>query len=331
MSWLIFSKLLNIFLVGAIGWFVGRMRWLGHADASGGDPARVLSRAAFYIFVPALMFRTTSRVDFADLPWAMLYAFFGPLLLLILGTYALQRWRGQGRTDVAVPAVRATTASFGNTVQVGIPLAASLFGEAGLAIHVTVMSLHALTILTLLTALIELDLARERARTQSGVSLLQTLALTVRNTVVHPVVLPIIAGLLCNALGLRPPAFIDELLQLLATAVVPLCLTLTGMSIAYYGWPKVWQGIFGTVALKLLLFPAMVLVLAHWGLGLSGMPLNVVVMMAALPTGTNALIFAQRYRSLEAETTAATVLSTLLFMLSAPLWLWLLSKLEAFP
>jgi predicted permease len=61
------------------------------------------------------------------------------------------------------------------------------------------------------------------------------------------------------------------------------------------------------------------------------MPLNVVVMMAALPTGTNALIFAQRYRSLEAETTAATVLSTILFMLSAPLWLWLLSKIEAFP
>ena len=154
MSWLIFSKLLNIFLVGAIGWFVGRMRWLGHADASGGDPARVLSRAAFYIFVPALMFRTTSRVDFAGLPWAMLYAFFGPLLLLILGAYTLQRWRGKGRIDVAVPSVRAITASFGNTVQVGIPLAASLFGEAGLAVHVTVMSLHALTILTLLTALI---------------------------------------------------------------------------------------------------------------------------------------------------------------------------------
>lgn len=43
--------------------------------------------------------------------------------------------------------------------------------------------------------------------------------------------------------------------------------------------------------------------------------------------GSNALIFAQRYRSLEAQTTAATVLSTVLFVLTAPLWLALLSWL----
>jgi len=44
-------------------------------------------------------------------------------------------------------------------------------------------------------------------------------------------------------------------------------------------------------------------------------------MLALLPIGSNALIFAQRYRTLEAETTAATVLSTLAFVLTAPAWL----------
>jgi malonate transporter len=53
----------------------------------------------------------------------------------------------------------------------------------------------------------------------------------------------------------------------------------------------------------------------------------VIVMAAALPTGSNALIFAQRYRSQEGETTAAIVASTLLFMLTAPLWLAVLSAL----
>ena len=67
---------------------------------------------------------------------------------------------------------------------------------------------------------------------------------------------------------------------------------------------------------------------AHWGFRLNGLPLAVIVMMAALPIGSNALIFAQRYRTLEAEVTAATVFSTLAFVAVAPGWLLVLGWLE---
>ena len=50
-------------------------------------------------------------------------------------------------------------------------------------------------------------------------------------------------------------------------------------------------------------------------------------MVAALPVGSNALIFAQRYRTLAAETSTAIVLSTLGFVATAPLWLALLHAL----
>jgi malonate transporter len=53
----------------------------------------------------------------------------------------------------------------------------------------------------------------------------------------------------------------------------------------------------------------------------------VIVMAAAMPTGANALMFAQRYRSGEAEATAAIVVSTLAFAATAPLWLLLLGAL----
>lgn len=325
MSWLVFYKLLAIFITVAIGWFVGHMRWLGghNAGGGGGDPARVLSSAAFYLFVPALLFRTTARVDFAALPWLTVMAFFVPLLALLLLIYGVQRWRGAGRDEPALPSVQSITAIFGNTLQVGVPLAAGVFGESGLAIHITVVSLHALIILTVLTLLVEHDLARARP----GQSLAQTLRTTVRNTVIHPVVLPVVAGLAFNGLGLSLPAVLDEVLQLLGTAVVPLCLTLIGMSLAYYGWPRHWGGALGLTALKLFALPALVLVVAHWGFGLGGQPLAVIVMMAALPIGSNALIFAQRYQTREAEVTAATVVSTLAFVLTAPLWLALVSLL----
>jgi predicted permease len=325
MTWAIAFKLLAILVAVGIGWAVGRMRWLGGgAVGSDSDPARVLANAAFYIFVPALLFRTTARLDTAALPWAFLGAFFLPVLALIAVFYAVYRWRRPAGENVVAPSVKAITAGFGNTLQVGLPVAAGVFGERGLALHIAVVSLHALCILTLLTTLVELDLARERAAGSLGATLRQT----VRNTVIHPVVLPVLAGLAWNATGWPLPAVADEALQSLGTAVVPLCLVLIGMSLAYYGWPRTWRGLAGLVAGKLLLMPAVVLVVAHWGLGLQGMPLAVVVMIAALPTGSNALIFAQRYRALEAEVTAATVVSTGLYVATAPLWLTLLAWLS---
>jgi predicted permease len=324
MSFAVLFKLLAIFLIVALGWFAGRMRWLGD-ERQGADPARTLSNAAFYVFVPALLFRTTSRLAFATLPWGLLAAFFVPVLMLLLGVYAWERRRNRGgRLPTAAPSVRAISATFGNTLQVGVPMATALFGERGLGLHITLVSLHALTLLLVLTTLVELDLARAHARHEQR-DLLTTLKLTLRNTIIHPVVLPVLAGMAWNATGVDLPPVVDEVLQLLGSAVVPLCLVLIGMSLAYYGVRGSVHGAVGLSLLKLLALPALVLAVGHWGFGLAGLPLQVIVMAAALPVGSNALIFSQRYETLEAEATAAIVFSTFAFMLTAPLWLGVLA------
>ena len=358
MSMLVLNKLLAIFGTVALGWLAGRMRWLGE-PAGGLDPARLLGNAAFYIFVPALLFRTTARLDVADMPWATVVAFFVPVVGMLLAVYAAGRWRRgeRCRTDLAAgerhhtdlaagerhhrdlaageraaaaPTVRAVSVVFGNTVQVGIPVVTALFGEAGLGIHIALVSLHALVLLSTLTVLVELDLARERASHDASAGLWRTLRSTVRNTIIHPVVLPVLAGGLYNATGWPLPGPLDETLQLLGTAVAPLCLVLIGITLAYTAGATVRGAVRGALAitvLKLLALPALVLAVAHWGFGLNGLPLQVAVLMAALPTGSNALIFAQRYRSQEAEATTAIVLSTLGFVLTAPLWLAVLAQL----
>src|SRR5262249_56774479 len=100
-----------------------------------------------------------------------------------------------------------------------------------------------------------------------------------------------------------------------------------GMPLAYYGVGGALRGAVVLTLLRLLALPALVLAVAHWGFGLTGLPLSVVVMAAALPVGSNALIFSQRYETLEAEATAAIVFSTFAFVLTAPLWLGLLPPL----
>ena len=320
---IVYFKLLAIFAVVAIGWGVGKLRWVGEDD-----PARTLSNAAFFIFMPALLFRSSARLDAAGMPWTTLAAFFIPVVGMLLFVYGWQRRRNRGgRRPAAAPSVRAVSATFGNTLQVGLPVVAALWGEAGLAVHVAIISLHALTLLLVLTALVELDIARERRlRGHATTSLIATLATTARNTVIHPVVLPVLTGLAWNATGWPLPGPVDEVLLMLGQAVVPLCLVLLGMSLAYRGF-EAGRGAAILTVVKLVALPALVLVVGHWGMGVSGVPLAVIVMAAALPIGSNALLFSQRYETLEAETTAAMMLSTLGYMATAPLWIAVIAQI----
>ncbi len=320
------AKLLGLFVTVALGWIAARQRWLGQPGE--GDPARLLGNAAFYLFVPALLVRTTARLDLTHMPWRTVAAFFVPALLLLLTVYGWSRRRGNNGDGAAAPAVRAITATFGNSVQVGIPFAAALFGETGLAIHIALVSLHALLLLSVLTALVELDLARERHAQGEGAALRHTLLLTARNTIIHPVVLPVLVGLAWNLTGFSLPPVLDDALATLAAAVVPLCLVLIGVNLESYGLHGQWRAAIQASLLKLLLLPALVLLVAHVGFGLQGLPLAVVVVMAALPAGSNALIFAQRYNTLQAETTAGIVVSTVAFAPAAWLWLAVLAALS---
>ncbi|MEN9891272.1 MAG: hypothetical protein RLY78_1567 [Pseudomonadota bacterium] len=339
MSWAVVSKLLAIFCTVVLGWAGGRLRWLGE-PVGGTDPARILSQAAFYLFAPALLFRTTARLDPSTLPWSTLLAFFGPVLALTAGLYLWQHRRGapaqaldgtalSPAQQAAWPACVAVTV-FGNSLQVGVPMAGAVFGEAGLGIHIALVSVHALVLLTTLTVMAEVDLARAQARQQGRASIWAAARTTARNAIIHPVVLPVVAGMVWQATGWPLPGPIDETLQLLGTAVAPLCLVLIGMTLAYTPGRAVRAALGAALrlsAFKLLLMPALVLA-AAWGVfGLRGLALQVVVLMAALPTGSNTLIFAQRYRCHEGEASATIVLSTLLFALTAPAWLLLLDAL----
>lgn len=322
---ILFLKLLVIFVVVAIGWVIGRLKWLGENDVS-----RTLGNAAYYIFIPALLFRTMVRLDTAHLPGTVLIAFFVPSTILLLAVFVWQKYRyakEPPNMPVTAPAVRALSSTFGSSVQVGLPLMVALFGELGLSIHLAIIGLHSLVLMSIATALAENLIARHRKQTGSTDSPWRAIAITVRCTLIHPVVLPILSGLAWQYLFGGLPTLVDEILLTMSQAVIPLCLVLIGLSLAHFGTQGMLKKSLFPVIFKLLVLPAAVLVVAHWGLGLSAIPLSIVVLAAALPIGANVLFFSQRYEALEAETASSVVLSTLGFMLSAPLWLAVLSTL----
>ena len=327
MTLAVLYKLLAIFATVALGWLAGRVGWIGGkaTPGAGGLPAaaRAISDATFYLFVPALLFRTMARLDVSSLPWRIVAAFFVPVGVVTVSVYLWHRWRRSQR-DPAAAATMTVIAIYGNAVQLGIPMAAALFGEQGLALHIALVSLHGVILLTLMTVLAELDIARA----DREATLAATVRTTVRNAVLHPVTLPVLLGLAWNLAGGGLHPVVDESLAVLGAAVVPVCLVLIGLNLAQYGLRGRVRGALGVGAIKLALMPAAVLAVAYGVFGLTGTPLAVIVIMAALPTGSNALIFAQRYDTQQAQATAAVVVTTVGFVLSASVWLMVLALLE---
>ena len=298
------EKLLPIFLLAFAGYLFGRSKAF-----DSGQVTRGISNVAFYLFVPALLFRTTARIDLDSLEFGALAVFFVPTVLLMLAVAAFERWR-QVAPDVAT--VRALSVTFGNTVQIGIPVAFAAFGEAGLAIHATIIAVHALVLLTTATVMIEWA-RRDQSRDGAFESIAVVLLPIFKQTLIHPVILPVVAGFAWNLLQLPLGGPVDATLVILAQAAVPLCLVLIGLSMAHYGVKGVVKPALAQSAVKLVMQPALVAVIAFWLIPLEPTVAAVTVLCAALPIGANPLLFAQRYNVAERETTAAIVISTVAY------------------
>jgi malonate transporter and related proteins len=308
-------KLLAIFAVIGVGWVAGRTRVFGP------EAAGVLGQAAFNVFTPALLFRTTAGIAVADLPWSTLAAYYLPTVVLLLLGYGWQRMR---RACAPRPAIRGLMLTFSNTVQLGIPVVTAIFGASGLAILIGLVTLQALVVLTTATVLAETGLAQSGG---DGHSPWQVVARTVRRSLVHPVVLPILLGLVYNASGLPIPGPVDDVLAILGQAVVPVSLVTIGLTLQLYGVAGSIRPAVAYSLGKLLLHPTIVLAVAYLGFGLRGLPLVIAVLCAALPIGANVLLFAQRYDVLQGAVTTAIVASTTAFLVTGSAWLLLLGIL----
>ena len=310
--------LLPVFLLILIGVAAARTGLLGEAAV------KALSDAAFLIFLPALLFGAIARVEFDRLSPGAALAYYGAGLPLYGAVLAVQLRRGAAASAAAVQAL---TAVFANTVMLGIPVVRLAYGETGLALLLTIVAVHALTFLTLSTLVIEAGaVARGRAAAgrSSWRSIATSLGQVVRASLLHPVVLPILAGLAWSAAGAALPAPVDTTLQMLGAAAAPLCLVLLGASLAQF---DLRQGIATAVVLTLLkslAHPLLVWLVGAFVLRVAPLPLAVATVTAALPVGANVYLFAQRYEAQVGEVSAAVTLSTLAAGLALPwLLLWL--------
>lgn len=291
-----------VFGLIAIGFFA---RWAGLLSATAGEG---LSEFVFVCAVPTLIFRTLAEAKATDAqPWGYWAAYF--LALGVVWALAMALSRRAFASTHAFSVVAGFSAAQSNTALVGIPLILKAYGEAGAVPLFLLIAIHLPITMTTGTLLVE---------GAGGVDF-RNLA---RRLATNPILLGLVAGLTFRAAGLKleGPAF--TLVDMLARAAAPCALVAMGLTLKQAGWPRERGLLWSVAALKLVVQPALVYLLAFKVFSMPPAWAGVAVLFAAMPSGINAYLFAERYHEGVAFSSAAIALTTTLAALTALFWLW---------
>ena len=268
-----------------------------------------MSNLVFLVLTPALLFRAMSSVHIEQLNFKPVALYFVAIGILYVAVFT-----AQGHNTRA--AVLGLAATFSNTVMIGIPLIGLAYGQAALVMLLTLISVHALILLTAATIVLEVMEARQLSAAQAtgdapARQVWRTVLTAVKNGIIHPVPLPIILGLLFAQTGLVIPDVVDRPLHLLGNAFGPVALLLVGATLTQVRVGPHLRAALGISLLKNLMLPALVASVC-WLSGLRGLSLSVMIVAASLPMGANVFLFAQRYQVAQELVTASMAVSTVL-------------------
>ncbi len=266
---------------------------------------------------PCLLFYAMATSDFTTtFNWSVIGSFYAGALVVFASGILISQHVFKDRPGESVAS--GFSGTFTNTVLIGIPILQRAYGEDALVTAFSIIAFHASMLITL--GMLVMEFAR-----RDGAALHKTLWVAFQRIIANPLLWGIALGVAVNLLNIGLIEPVNAFVTMMAAAVTPAALFGLGGALNEYRLSDSWAQSLAMSLLKLLVQPAAVFAVAHLGFGLTGLPLQVAVMMAALPTGSNALLFAQRYQTLASEATATIVFSTLAFVGTATAWLALLA------
>jgi malonate transporter and related proteins len=272
--------LIGFAIIGAViaaGYVVGRLGILGqHAQF-------VISRLAFFVLMPCLLFHTIATADIHMLFSRVLAVSLTSALAVALGTALV--FRLVLRRPVTTTTVGALSASYVNANNIGLPVAVYVLGQATAVVPVILLQLIVMAPI----ALTVLD-----AATASGGGWRRR----VLGPVTNPLIIASLLGLVFSATGITLPDPVMQPFSLVGAAAVPLVLLSFGMSLhgaAPLRDPAIRVDVVFASAVKLLVMPAVVVVLARFAFGLDAQQVFVLTTLGGLPAAQNVFNYAQRY------------------------------------
>lgn len=281
----VLGVLVGFAIIGVVilaGYLIARARLLGD------DQQRVqfaLSRLAFFVLSPCLLFTVLARADVHELFSRVLAVSALSAIAVIVVYFVIARVFWKRSLPQAV--IGSASSGYVNANNIGLPVAVYVLGNAALSAPVILLQVVVLAPIILTT----LDVS-----TSGRVSIGRVLLQPVRN----PLIIGVVLGVIVAITHVTIPTPVLAPFVLVGGAAVPVVLLSFGMSI--HGQRLLEAGtdrrdVVLASILKLVVMPGIAWSVGHLVFGLDGTALFGVVLLAALPTAQNVFNYAQRYDS----------------------------------
>lgn len=276
-----------VFLLAAVGFTWVKCGWAYEVE--------FVTRIAMTLSVPALIFVALMKADISPETLSSLFmASVAAYVVLAIVFLVISKVMKLDLPTFWAPLI------FGNTGNLGLPLALFAFGEEGLSYAVIVFAVMAVGSFSVGVWMVS-----------GGGSLTKVFK--------EPISWATIAGAIFLTQGWQTPPWMTNTLELMGQMAIPLMLITLGVALARLQVTTLSRSIFLSLV-KLLTAVAIAWIVGRW-FGLNDVAFGVLVVQIATPVAVTSYLLAQKYGADANEVAGLVIISTLLSVIAIPVLL----------
>ena len=302
-AWLLFKKIVSLFLIMGAGFALVKLKVLKSEDS------RVLSRLTLYLIVPVVIINGF-MIDYTDeLLSGLLISALAALAILIMNAVLGRLLRNPLKLDP----VEECSVVYSNAGNLIIPIVTSVLGSNWVIFTYPFICLQPLFVFS------------------HGYKVLcRGQKVRIKDILTNVNIISIFIGACLFALKVKPPAIIGEAMDSVSATLGPIAMLITGMLLGGMDLKKMVlnKRIYLIAALRLLIFPVLPLLILKFSgvqaLHADGEKIFMITLLAAAaPTASMTTQMAQIYDQDAEHASAINVMTTLLCVLTMPIFVML--------
>ncbi|WP_416413366.1 AEC family transporter [Pantoea sp. App145] len=313
MTYVILHALAPIFVIMLLGFWAGKAGMVDNKNVS------LLNIFVMDFALPAALFSATVQT-----PWSGIVAQMPLIVVLTLAMWIA--YAALYFIAVAVfkkspqdAAVLTLTVALPNYAALGLPILGSVVGEGSATSLSVAVSIACGSVLMTPFCLLILEREKARAAGETQRSTLAMLPVLMWRSVKKPIVWGPLLGVVLSAFGVKMPDLLLASIKPLGLSATAAALFLTGVILSARKL-KINTMVISSTVTKLLIQPAIA-----WGIvlvfGLHGTVAVTAILMIALSAGFFGVVFGNRFGVQSPDAEAVLLLSSLLSILSLPLFI----------
>ena len=281
-------------LIG-IGYLLKRVHFMSENDGA------VLSKFAFYILLPPLMFTSILSGDASK---SLNINFILSYEIITISIFVLTYLLGLlFKLKTMEKAIFGLNAAYPNYGYIGVPLCILAFGTNA-AIPLALILLA--DTFVLLTTLIFYKLTENRKT-----SLQELSKEIVQRFIYNPLMMSVFVAFIFSITGIKIVTAIDRTLSIVAASATAVALIALGVSLNVSSVKNQKSVLFFITVIKLIVHPILIFIVFQFQTGIDPIWVKTAIVCASLPVAANVFVLANYYKNFESESAAAITITTI--------------------